>query len=159
MNLRRHKTSRVFFSAEPNPTYSKETRVAMKEFLLEMQHKQIACNTHSGFTPMGSSKVNKKDLFRLFQNVWKSLKKSHQFQIDAKKSLEIKNRNNFSARFFEYTLIWGHAYMSASLFECRLIWAHANQSARLFVNKRSSLRSQCCKWDFSLQFSITCDAF
>ena len=71
MNLRRHKTSRVFFSAEPNPTYSKETRVAMKEFLLEMQHKQIACNTHSGFTPMGSSKVNKKDLFRLFQKVGK----------------------------------------------------------------------------------------
>ena len=45
----------------------------MKEFLrlillLEMQHKQIACNTHSGaLLPWGVP--NKKDLFRLFETI------------------------------------------------------------------------------------------
>ena len=123
MNLRRHKTSRVFFSAEPNPTYSKETRVAMKEFLLEMQHKQIACNTHSGFTPMGSSKVNKKDLFRLFQKVWKSQKSLAHFKLMKKLGIFRAKITIYThyARVFKQTFCWAHAYLSARLFDYTLI--------------------------------------
>ena len=56
-----------------------------------------------------------------------------------------------SHAFFARTLYRAHALLNARFIARRLYWAHALLSVRLFYTKKSSLRSQRCK--FSLWFS------